>query len=184
VIDAHGHGTRVLPRPVQAVRRVTVRGHPADSPLTDLVPAGVDAVVANAVGDRLVTRWWWPADSWAAVRRQLDELRHEAKTAGCLLATSLADIQAARRTGRPAVVLGLEGADILGRDPARLAAVHAAGVRIIGLVHFADNALGTTAMSLEPTTAQPRGTRRPARSRADCTRCRGRGRDEQTRHPH
>jgi microsomal dipeptidase-like Zn-dependent dipeptidase len=147
VIDAHGHGTHVLPRPVQAVRRVTVRGHPADSPLTDLVPAGVDALLANAVGDRLVTRWWWPADPWAAVRRQLDDLRRETEAAGCRLATTTADIQAAHDAGYPAVVLGLEGADVIGDDPTRLAALHAAGVRVIALVHFADNALGTTAMS-------------------------------------
>lgn len=147
VIDAHGHGTHVLPRPVQAIRRATVRSHPADSPLTDLAPAGLDAVIANAVGDPLVTRWRWPADPWAAVRRQLDELRREAETAGCRLATTTADIQAARDAGRPAVVLGLEGADVVGEDPRRLAALHAAGVRVIGLVHFADNALGSIAMS-------------------------------------
>jgi microsomal dipeptidase-like Zn-dependent dipeptidase len=147
VIDAHGHGTHLLPRPVQAVRRAAIRSHPPDSPLTDLAPAGVDAVVANAVGDRLVTRWRWPADPWAAVRRQLDELRREAETARCRLATTTADIEAARDAGRPAVMLGLEGADVLGEDPTRLAALHAAGVRVIGLVHFADNALGTIAMS-------------------------------------
>ena len=36
VIDAHGHGTHLLPRPVQAVRRPTVRSHPADAPLSEL----------------------------------------------------------------------------------------------------------------------------------------------------
>jgi len=117
VIDAHGHGTHVLPRPVQAFRRATVRSHPADSPLTDLAAAGVDAVIANAVGDRLVTRWRWPADPWAAVCQQLDELRGEAEAAGCRLATTTADIQAARDAGRPAVVLGLEGADVVGENP-------------------------------------------------------------------
>jgi microsomal dipeptidase-like Zn-dependent dipeptidase len=117
VIDAHGHGTRVLPRLVQAVRRATVRSHPADSPLTELAQAGVDAVIVNAVGDRLVTRWWWPADPWAAVRRQLDEMRAEAETAGCRLATTTADIRTARDAGRAAVVLGLEGADVVGEGP-------------------------------------------------------------------
>jgi microsomal dipeptidase-like Zn-dependent dipeptidase len=155
VIDAHGHGTHLLPRPVQAVRRAAIRSHPPDSPLTDLAPAGVDAVVANAVGDRLVTRWRWPADPWAAVRRQLDELRREAETARCRLATTTADIEAARDAGRPAVMLGLEGADVLGEDPTRLAALHAAGVRVIGLVHFADNALGTIAMSWNGQVSSP-----------------------------
>jgi microsomal dipeptidase-like Zn-dependent dipeptidase len=155
VIDAHGHGTHLLPRPVQAVRRAAIRSHPPDSPLTDLAPAGVDAVVANAVGDRLVTRWRWPADPWAAVRRQLDELRREAETARCRLATTTADIEAARDAGRPAVMLGLEGADVLGEDPTRLAALHAAGVRVIGLVHFADNALGTIAMSWNGQASSP-----------------------------
>jgi microsomal dipeptidase-like Zn-dependent dipeptidase len=147
VIDAHGHGTRMLPRPISALRRASVRSHPADSPLTDLAPAGVDGLIVNAVGDRLVTRWRWPADPWVAVRRQLDELRSEAESAGCRLATTTADIQAAHDAGRPAVVLGLEGADVVGEDPTRVSVLHGAGVRVIGLVHFADNALGTIAMS-------------------------------------
>jgi hypothetical protein len=69
VIDAHTHGTHLLPRPVQALRRATVRSHPAEVSFAVLAAAGVDAVVAAAVGDRLVTRWYWPASDWAAVRR-------------------------------------------------------------------------------------------------------------------
>jgi microsomal dipeptidase-like Zn-dependent dipeptidase len=129
-----------------------VRSHPAESPLTDLAPAGVDAAIVNAVGDRLVTRWRWPADPWAAVRRQLDDLRSEAEAAGCRLATTTADIQSARDAGQPAVMFGLEGADVVGEDVTRLAVLRRAGVRVIGLVHFADNALGTIAMSWD---AQP-----------------------------
>lgn len=147
VIDAHGHGTRMLPRPLAVLRRAMVRSHPAESPLTDLAPAGVDAAIVNAVGDRLVTRWRWPADSWAAVRRQLDDLRSEAEAASCRLATATADIRAAHDAGQPAVILGLEGADVVGEDVTRLAVLRRAGVRVIGLVHFADNALGTIAMS-------------------------------------
>jgi microsomal dipeptidase-like Zn-dependent dipeptidase len=155
VIDAHGHGTHMLPRPVHAIRRATVRSHPPDSPLTDLAPAGVDAVIVNAVGDRLVTRWWWPADPWSAVCRQLDRLRRDAEAAGCRLATSTADIQAAHDAGHPAVVLGLEGGDVVGEDPTRLAALYSAGVRVIGLIHFADNALGTTAISWNQQPSSP-----------------------------
>jgi microsomal dipeptidase-like Zn-dependent dipeptidase len=168
VIDVHGHGTHILPRPVQAVRRMTVRSHPADAPFTDLATGGVDAVVANAVGDRLATRWRWPASPWAAVRRQLDELRGEAAAAGCRLVTTIAGVQAAHDAGQPAVILGLEGADVIGADPSRLAVLHAAGVRVIGLVHFADNALGTIAMSWNAQPSSPAvrsGRRRPGLSR-------------------
>jgi microsomal dipeptidase-like Zn-dependent dipeptidase len=162
VIVAHGHGTHLLPRPVQAVRRATVRSHPADAPLSELAPAGVDALIVNAVGDRLVTRWRWPATPWAAVLQQLAEIRAEADAAGCQLATSTADIRAARDADRPAVLLGLEGADVVGDDPTRLATLHAAGVRVIGLVHFADNALGTISMSWNqrPSSADVRSGRR------------------------
>jgi microsomal dipeptidase-like Zn-dependent dipeptidase len=52
-------------------------------------------------------------------------------------------------------VLGLEGADVVGADPARLADLHAAGVRVLGLVHFADNDLGTIAMSWDRRPASP-----------------------------
>ena len=54
----HGHGIRLPPRPVQALRRAHRTVAPADSPLTELAPADVDAVIVNAAGDRLVTRWW------------------------------------------------------------------------------------------------------------------------------
>ncbi len=140
VIDAHTHGTHLLPPPVQALRRATVRSHPAEVTFAALAAAGVD-VIAAAVGDRLVTRWYWPASDWTAVHRQLDKLRADAAAAGCQLATTIAELRAAKDAGRPAVVLGREGADAVGGDPARLADLHAAGVRVVGLVHFADNAL-------------------------------------------
>jgi microsomal dipeptidase-like Zn-dependent dipeptidase len=141
-----------------------VRSHPPDSPPTDLAPAGVDAIIANAVGDRLVTRWWWPASPWAAVRGQLDRLRKQAEESGSQLATTTAGIYAARDAGRLAIVLGLEGGDVVGADPARLAVLYEAGVRVMGLVHFADNALGTIAMSWNGRSSSPavRAGRRPA----------------------
>jgi membrane dipeptidase len=64
-------------------------------------------------------------------------------------------------------VLGLEGADVVGEDPARLARLREGGVRVIGLVHFADNALGTIAMSWNGQAFSPAvraGRRRPGLS--------------------
>ena len=51
-----------------------------------------------------------------------------------------------REGAAPAIVLGLEGGDVVGRDPSRLDELHALGVRVIGLVHYVDNGLGTVCL--------------------------------------
>ena len=58
-----------------------------------LRPAGVDAAIASAVGDPIVTRAW-RGRPWDAVVNQLEQLRTEINGAGCELASG--------RGGRPA----------------------------------------------------------------------------------
>jgi membrane dipeptidase len=143
VVDAHAHGTGFLPRPVGAAYRLITHPHPHDVALGDLAGCGVDAVVAKAVGDGVVTRWHWPASPWTSVQRQLDAIRAQARAGGCQLVT---DPEAIGSGGTPSVLLGLEGADVVGRSPERLTDLHALGVRVVGLVHYADNALGTVCL--------------------------------------
>jgi microsomal dipeptidase-like Zn-dependent dipeptidase len=147
IIDAHAHGTHLLPALVRAAYRMTSRGQPPDTDLDDLAPAGVDGLVAAAVGDPLVTRWRWPRSPWQALVGQLHRLRRDAVEAGCQLATSAADIAAASAGGGPAVFLGIEGADPIAEDLSRVDQLYDLGVRVIGPVHFADNAFGTISMS-------------------------------------
>ncbi len=146
VVDVHVHGRHLVPAPLWAAyRRAVGASMPPDLPLDVLAEAGVDAVVAKAVGDRIVTRFH-PTTRWRAVRRQLDSLRHQSAAAGADIVLDTGDLARARARGRPAVFLGVEGADILAGRLARLEALHQAGVRVLGLVHYADNSLGSVCL--------------------------------------
>jgi membrane dipeptidase len=141
VIDVHVHGRGLLPRAVDAAYRVVTRPHPHDVDFDVLAGAGVDAVVAKAVGDGIVTRWH-RGSAWSSVMRQLESLRTQAGLGGCRLATDGPELTGG---GGPAVVLGLEGGDVI-NAPERVAELHAAGVRVVGLVHYVDNGLGSVCL--------------------------------------
>jgi microsomal dipeptidase-like Zn-dependent dipeptidase len=146
VLDLHTHGPGFVPQPFRTVwRGVTIRA-PAEVGFDVLRRAGVDAVVAKAVGDPIVTRWHVGRRPWDAVEAQLALIERQAADAGALVAQSVEDLVAARSQGVPAVVLGVEGADAVGRDVDRIDAWHERGVRVIVLVHLGDNALGTTCL--------------------------------------
>jgi microsomal dipeptidase-like Zn-dependent dipeptidase len=146
VLDLHTHGPGFVPQPFRTVwRGVTIRA-PAEVGFDVLRRAGVDAVVAKAVGDPIVTRWYVGRSPWGAVEAQLALIERQAVDAGALIARSVEDLADARVQGVPAVVLGVEGADAVGRDVDRIDAWHQRGVRVIVLVHLGDNALGTTCL--------------------------------------
>jgi microsomal dipeptidase-like Zn-dependent dipeptidase len=146
VLDLHTHGPRFVPQPFRTVwRGVTIRA-PSEVGFDVLRRAGVDAVVAKAVGDPIVTRWYVGRSPWDAVEAQVALIERQAVDAGTLVARSVEGLLQARAQGVPAVVLGVEGADPLGRDVDRIDAWHERGVRVIVLVHLGDNALGTTCL--------------------------------------
>jgi microsomal dipeptidase-like Zn-dependent dipeptidase len=146
VLDLHTHGPGFVPRPFRAVwRGVTLRA-PAEVGFDVLPRAGVDAAVAKAVGDPIVTRWYVGRSPWEAVEAQLSLIERQAAEAGAVIARSVDDLTSARARGVPAVVLGVEGADAVGDEVDRINAWHERGVRVIVLVHLRDNALGTTCL--------------------------------------
>jgi membrane dipeptidase len=146
VLDLHTHGPGFVPRPFRAVwRGVTLRA-PAEVGFDVLAKAGVDAAVAKAVGDPIVTRWYVGRSPWEAVEAQLALIERQAGEAGAVLARSVDDLTSARARGVPAVVLGVEGADAVADDVDRIDAWHERGVRVLVLVHLRDNALGTTCL--------------------------------------
>src|SRR5438093_7097800 len=88
VIDAHVHTTDYLPPFATSVYRwATRRTVPPLFFLDQLASAGVDAVVANAVGDRAATTWWGRSP-WRAVEEQVRRMRVQAERAHAVLATS------------------------------------------------------------------------------------------------
>jgi microsomal dipeptidase-like Zn-dependent dipeptidase len=146
VLDLHTHGPGFVPQPFRTVwRGVTIRA-PAEVGFDALRRAGVDAAVAKAVGDPIVTRWYVGRSQWDAVEAQLALIERHAHDAGAVVAKSVEGLAQARAQGVPAVLLGIEGADAVGRDVDRIDAWHERGVRVIVLVHLRDNALGTTCL--------------------------------------
>jgi membrane dipeptidase len=115
---------------------------PPDEPFTVLGRAGVDAVVAKAVGDPVVTRWH-RGDAWGAVERQLDGIVTQVPR----VVRTAAEVRAAHADGgEPVALLGVEGADAVGDDVDRLAAWAQRGVRVATIVHLTDNQIGTTCL--------------------------------------
>ena len=146
VLDLHTHGPGFVPRPFRAVWRAITLRAPAEVGFDVLPRAGVDAAVAKAVGDPIVTRWYVGRSPWEAVEAQLSLIERQAAEAGSVIARSLDDLTAARARGVPAVMLGVEGADAVGDEVDRIDAWHERGVRVIVLVHLRDNTLGTTCL--------------------------------------
>jgi microsomal dipeptidase-like Zn-dependent dipeptidase len=146
VLDLHIHGQGFVPQPFRTVwRAVTVRA-PAEVGFDALRRGGVDAAVAKAVGDPVVTRLYLGRSPWDAVDEQLGRIEQQAAQGGAIVVGSVEGLLQARLGDTPAVLLGVEGADALGRDVDRIDAWHERGVRVIGLVHFGDNTLGTTCL--------------------------------------
>src|SRR5262245_45646072 len=109
VLDLHTHGPGFVPQPFRTVwRGVTIRA-PAEVGFDVLRRAGVDAIVAKAVGDPIVTRWYVGRNPWDAVVAQLALIERQAVDAGARVAQSVEDVVDARARGVPAVVLGVEG---------------------------------------------------------------------------
>ena len=146
VIDVHTHGTGFVPAPAWALYRLVNHGHmPPDLGFDVLEAAGVDAVVAKAVGDAIVTRFHL-ASPWEAVRRQLGRLRTQCEAVHGVIATDPETLVDASASDRVAVVLGVEGADILDGRRERVDELFELGVRVVGIVHYVDNSLGTVCM--------------------------------------
>lgn len=180
VVDTHAHVPGFVPRLPWAVYRfVNRRTMPPPLSLDVLPSAGVDVVVAAAVGDPLVTRWW-QRGPLEAVDAQLDVIGSEAARCGARIVGTADDAREAHRAARTAVILALEGADPLAADPSVLDHLAGRGVRLLGLVHFADNGLGTICMPWQDLVVRGPWRRRRRRGLTDLgaevvDRCAGRG---------
>lgn len=146
VLDLHTHDRGFLPQPFRAGWRVANPGAPAGVGFEVLRGAGVDAVVAMAVGDPIVTRCYLGRRPWDAVEAQLARIERQSAAAGAAVVGSLESLAAARGRGTTAVLLGVEGADSIGQEVDRVDAWYERGVRVITLVHLGDNALGATCL--------------------------------------
>lgn len=145
VVDLHTHGPGFVPQPFRSVWRATA-GAPPEDDFDALREGGVDAAVATAVGDPIVTRCYLGQSPWDAVEAQLVRIERQAGAAGAVVASSVEALLLARTRRTPTVLLGIEGADALGHDVDLVDVWHQRGVRLLGLVHLGDNSLGTTCL--------------------------------------
>ena len=145
VVDTHTHTTAMLPRAAAAAYHSVIRGRPPDVGLAEVPEGGVDAIVAKAVGDPIVTRWHLRSP-FKAVQNQLAAIRAEAVRTGARLVRTAAETRAAAADGALGVLLGLEGADCVGTDLGLFSKLAGDGVRVIVPVHLGDNQIGTTCL--------------------------------------
>jgi len=162
VVDTHTHSTAMLPRVAAAAYHSVLRGRPADLGLGDVREGGVDAIVAKAVGDPIVTRWHL-RPPFRAIENQLAAIRDESAVAGARVVRTARELRSAVDNGTLAVILGLEGADCVGTDLGLLTQLADDGVRVIVPVHLGDNQIGTTCLPWQkyvgplPVRRQPEG---------------------------
>ena len=72
VVDTHTHSTTMLPKLAATAYHGVLQNRPPDMSIADVREGGVDAIVAKAVGDPIVTRWHLRTP-FQAVQNQLDE---------------------------------------------------------------------------------------------------------------
>lgn len=162
VLDLHSHGRGFVPQPFRAAWHALTPRAPREVELDrQLRGRAVDAMVACAVGDPVVTRTYLGRSPWQAVEEQLTGIERQAAAAGAVVARSVDRLTGAVEAGSPAVLLGVEGADALGTDVDRVDAWFERGVRSVVLVHLGDNALGSTCLPWQRYVG-PLPVRRPA----------------------
>ncbi|WP_457149869.1 dipeptidase [Mycobacteroides abscessus] len=142
-VDMHTHGLSIMPRWLRAVGGKTI-DMPA-APLSKLSEGKVNLAIVTVVGDAALGTAWRLRSPWHGVRAQLDLARAEASAAGIAVVDTVEQIADG---GAATVMLGIEGADVVSAQPDRLAELYRLGVRVLGLVHYADNGLGTISTSL------------------------------------
>ena len=146
IIDLHTHPKHFVPQPFRAMWKGVTPLRPRDVGFDQLVAAGVDAVVAKAVGDPIVTRCYVRLSPSEAVDTQLALIEAEAAAGGAVVVRSSDELADAFTRRQPAVMLGIEGADALSGDVDGVDRWYERGVRAVVLVHLSDNDLGTTCL--------------------------------------
>ncbi len=146
VVDAHVHPLNYLPAFASTVFRWFNRHTvPPEFFFSQLPSTGVDAIVANAVGDWAVTAWWG-RPPWRAIEKQLARIRAQTEQAHVTVATSARHMWHEFESNHPVVIMGLEGADGIGHSLARVDELFDLGVRVLTPVHLRDNQVGTTSL--------------------------------------
>ena len=140
VISLHDHPT-VFPLRIEECVEYNRAGRQATG-FEGLARSGMTAVVDNFMdGTCCITSpmgWKW-ADVIHDLGMRLCDLAHQDEV---FLATSIEDIHAADRTGRLALIAGLEAATMIENEVDRIDILYGFGVRQMGIAYSESNALG------------------------------------------
>jgi len=156
VIDAHAHPGRTFVRDAENLTwklwAYKMMGTFEESTVADMQEGGIWAAAFNGVADfQLLTlgggglaagRGFAPGEAWASYQRQITNLQALVKQGLVAPVLSPEDVAVAHAAGKPGAILAMEGADFLQDDLGRVAQIVADGVRMVTLVHYADNTSG------------------------------------------
>lgn len=149
--DTHGHGEGLLP----AGTPLRTPATPPDTPVSALKKAGLDACVICAVGD-VATFGLASVNSWEIAAGQLASLKARVAASGGRIVGNAAELAVDANPAAPlAVVLGVEGLDFISGPLDAMDAMKAAGVRLVGPVHYTQSALGGICMDLRGNPSAP-----------------------------
>jgi membrane dipeptidase len=119
---------------------------------TDLRRGGVNVVVMVVTSDRLLLNrdsgrqralgTVAPGALYANATEQMAVIAQAVERSDLLTIRTPADAEHARATGKPGILMGFEGGDVLEGNLERLQELHAGGTRLIQLVHYRVNELG------------------------------------------
>lgn len=96
----------------------------------------------NPAGERIEHRAAQPGELFRRTNEQLDGIIDATKSGAVALARSPEEIHSAKKSGRPAAMLAIEGGDPLEGDLSRIQAFYDRSVRVIQLMHFRINEIG------------------------------------------
>ena len=153
VYDAHAHIHGLL----SSVPGGLGGSAPPDTPFAAFAGAGLDGCIVCVVGDPAT--FGVGNSDIEAVQWQLAQVRSAAAEASVEIVDSAQGFDAARSRSRPAIMLGVEGADCIGTNLDALGDLRQRGVRVLGLMHYTQNAAGTISMDLRGDTPGVDGER-------------------------
>ncbi len=96
----------------------------------------------NAEGAMRQVRTATPGDLYKGHLKRLDWADRLVRDHGMRRANSVADLRQAKSAGDPAIIQDIEGCDFLDGRLERLEEAYSRGVRVVQLVHYADNDIG------------------------------------------
>ncbi len=156
VIDAHAHPGRTFVRGAENLTwklwAYKMLGTFEERTVADMQAGGIWAAAFNGVADFQILslgdgglaagRAFAPGEAWASYKRQIANLGALADKGLVAPVLGPEDVTAAHEAGRPGAILAMEGTDFLEDDVGRVAEIFADGVRMVTLVHYADNSSG------------------------------------------